>query len=98
VVTEPVPQPIAEFTEALNAMEVVGRSVRGFLTVRRTPDRRVRSEFTRGALARLGTGGKVAEEIRSALAAALADYDAQYAAVRRRIVGSDHDTGDGSGR
>lgn len=83
-----MPEPISGFADALSQMEVVGRSARGLLTVRRTSDRKVRVGFVKGALSRLDSDWKLAEEIRSGLLAALADYDRQYAAIHRRFFGS----------
>jgi hypothetical protein len=58
------------------------------LTVRRTSDRKVRVRFVKGALSRPDSDWKLAEEVRSGLLAALADYDRRYVAIHRRFFGS----------
>jgi hypothetical protein len=82
------PESITGFAEAMNAMEVTGQSTRRWVSVRRSADRQIRVRFADGALAELRGGHEVAEEIRSALAAALADYDRQYFALRWHYFGS----------
>jgi hypothetical protein len=79
---------IAGFTDAMNQMEVNGRSARQLVTVRRSTGGKITVRVATGALNRLRNADEVAEEIRSALAAALVEYDRQYFALRWQFFGS----------
>src|SRR5690242_4512446 len=79
---------IAGFAEALRRAEVTGWSTRRLVSVHRGADRRVQGQISPGTIARLRTAAAPAAEIRSALVAALRDYERQYFAARWRWFGS----------
>jgi hypothetical protein len=73
--TSPV---IEGFTRELAALRIAGQSAHGLITVRREADRRIHVDVEPGTLAELGTGTVIADEIRSAITAALGQFQDAY--------------------
>src|SRR3569833_3196803 len=82
--TSPV---IEGFNRDLAAMRIAGRSVNGLITVRREAGCRIQVDVEPGTLAGLGTGEVIADEVRSAVLAALGEFQNAYFDARWKWFG-----------
>lgn len=75
------------YFQAVESIRATGRSTRGIVAVTRESDGEIDVQIRPGTLRRLA-GGEIAEEIRAALLATVADHRRQVIEVRTRYFGS----------
>lgn len=83
-----MPSLLAQYSQALESVEIAVRSPRGWVTVRRSASGVVSTTLRPGAVARL-TERELAAEVQQALTAAYRNYRRECRDLRRQIFGAD---------